>query len=478
MHEDERLGLMARFLEHPKRDFLLAGWGVFIVDLETGSCIPSRLGAELGWPCQNFSFQELSVRLHPEDRLVVIPLWEALSQGTQDVLEVEFRLKDPSDEWHWVQFRAVVLERNAAKVPTLVAGFDREITIEKEKLVQAEKSLNFFERRFWETETLRIAGSVLAGGEMDPSAAVERFLYQSSRFLSYDAAVVWGAGETSFAWLGGVLLTPTDLRPVDSFPELFEASVLQRRAELVTNLSEKCPLRILSEGHQFNGWLGLPLIYQDRLVGYAEFFHQSAGRVGLDQLASVSALADTAAAVLFNAHRFRVSEQEAATDTLTGLQTRRSFERAAAHLAQESKIFPLSLVLLDLDHFKQVNDVWGHQAGDAVLQAVAKVCRLWTREGDLACRWGGEEILILLKATGALQARRAAERLRQEIGKIHWEAYPQIQVTASLGVVTWPSGTSLTLSEWFARVDQSLYQAKSSGRNQVKVWQEQHKAAP
>ncbi|NNM54392.1 MAG: GGDEF domain-containing protein, partial [Spirochaetales bacterium] len=221
----------------------------------------------------------------------------------------------------------------------------------------------------------------------------------------------------------------------------------------------------------------LPLMYQDRLVGYVEFFHLSAGQVGLDQLASVSALADTAAAVLFNARRFRVSEQEAATDTLTDLQTRRSFERAVALIAQEGKIFPLSLVLLDLDHFKQVNDVWGHQAGDAVLQAVAKVCRLWTREGDLACRWGGEEILILLTATGALQALRAAERLREEISKIHCEAYPQIRITASLGVVTWPSATSLTLGECFARVDQSLYQAKSSGRNQVKVWQDEHKAA-
>ncbi|NNM54245.1 MAG: PAS domain-containing protein, partial [Spirochaetales bacterium] len=255
MQEGDQLSLMARFLEHPKRDFLLAGWGVFIIDLSTGSCIPSRLGAELGWPCQRFSFQELSIRLHPEDRLLVVPLWDALSQGSQDALEVVFRLKDLSDEWHWVQFRAVVLERNAGKVPTLVAGFDREITTEKEKLLQAENSLRFFERRFWETETLRVAGSVLAGGEMDPSAAVERFLYQSSHFLAYDAAVVWGAGEATCAWLGGVSLTPSDLLPVDSFPELFEAPVLQRRAELITNFREKCPKRFLSEGHQFNGWL-------------------------------------------------------------------------------------------------------------------------------------------------------------------------------------------------------------------------------
>ena len=78
--------------------------------------------------------------------------------------------------------------------------------------------------------------------------------------------------------------------------------------------------------------------------------------------------------------------------------------------------------------------------------------------------------------TGALPARRAAERLRQEIGKLRWELYPQIQITASLGVVTWPKGTSLSLNEWFSRVDQSLYEAKNAGRNQVKVWHDHDKA--
>ncbi len=476
MQEVDRQALMSRFIKHPKRDFLLAGWGVFLFDLESGLCQPSRLGADLGWPQKGFSFQKLAERLHPEDRLQVIPQWDALTQGSQDALDVVFRLKDLNEEWHWVQFRAVVLERNENKIPSLVAGFDREMTAEKVKLLQVEQSLSFYERRFWETETLRVAGSVLAGGEMNPVAAVERFLYQSSRFLSFDAAVVWGCGESSFEWLGGVCLNPLDLPPIDAFPELFESSLTHRRAELITNLEEKCPKRFLLQNKRYKGWLGLPLVYQDKLVGYAEFFHQSAGTVGLEQLGSVSALADTAAAVLFNAHRFLTTEQEAATDTLTGLQTRRSFQRSAELLAQDGKIFPLSLVLLDLDHFKMVNDVWGHQAGDAVLCDVAKVCRLLTREGDLACRWGGEEILILLKMTGALPARRAAERLRQEIGKLRWELYPQIQITASLGVVTWPKGTSLSLNEWFSRVDQSLYEAKNAGRNQVKVWHDHDKA--
>ena len=161
----------------------------------------------------------------------------------------------------------------------------------------------------------------------------------------------------------------------------------------------------------------------------------------------------------------------ATTDPLTKLYNRRHFESAArAELARFQRYFrPLSILILDVDHFKAVNDRFGHAVGDIVLSAIADACRSIKRASDIAARIGGEEFAMLLPETNEEAARTFAERLRQEITDcapiIHGE---KLAVTASVGVAAATRHTT-RVNALLQSADEALYRAKRTGRNRVCV---------
>jgi diguanylate cyclase (GGDEF)-like protein/PAS domain S-box-containing protein len=159
----------------------------------------------------------------------------------------------------------------------------------------------------------------------------------------------------------------------------------------------------------------------------------------------------------------------ATTDALTGIANRRNFitqlEKEMARIQRVSE--PAAVLMLDLDHFKQVNDNHGHAAGDAVLQAFAHTAQSNLRKIDLIGRLGGEEFAILLPETGLDAAKLFAERLRQHIATMSVEsAGTLIQITVSIGL-TALTRADVSTDAILARADQALYQAKAGGRNQV-----------
>jgi diguanylate cyclase (GGDEF)-like protein len=163
------------------------------------------------------------------------------------------------------------------------------------------------------------------------------------------------------------------------------------------------------------------------------------------------------------------ARQSADTDALTSLPNRRAFERAwRAEIARHDRyVQPLALILLDLDHFKQINDRWGHDAGDEVLRRVADTLRRAVRDVDLAARLGGEEFVILLPETTFAAASEAAERLRLAVEslQVHWLGQ-NIPVRVSIGVSACPSSVALP-GELLKSADAALYEAKRGGRNRV-----------
>ncbi|HSQ42862.1 MAG TPA: diguanylate cyclase [Fibrobacteraceae bacterium] len=162
----------------------------------------------------------------------------------------------------------------------------------------------------------------------------------------------------------------------------------------------------------------------------------------------------------------RELERWATTDKLTELANRRQLEqRGESETARSSRYgTPLSLLLLDLDFFKQINDREGHHMGDQVLIEVAKVLRRHVRAMDIPGRWGGEEFLVLLPNTAGEQALQVAEKLRKAIAE---HRYPSVNpVSASIGVANLQAGESL--EALLGRADSALYDAKEGGRNQVK----------
>lgn len=157
----------------------------------------------------------------------------------------------------------------------------------------------------------------------------------------------------------------------------------------------------------------------------------------------------------------------ASTDRLTDAWNRRRFEEAIEAEVHRSNRYgqPLTLLLLDIDHFKAVNDQFGHQAGDQVLVEVAHCIREAMRKSDSLTRWGGEEFIVLMPNTALDNARILAERVRENIAARPIEGVGK--VTASIGVAEYiPTSSS---AEWLDRADQAMFRAKHEGRNRVEV---------
>jgi diguanylate cyclase (GGDEF)-like protein/hemerythrin-like metal-binding protein len=160
-------------------------------------------------------------------------------------------------------------------------------------------------------------------------------------------------------------------------------------------------------------------------------------------------------------------EQAAGTDRLTGAWNRRRFEEVVTTLmalANRNRD-PLSLIMFDLDYFKQINDTHGHNMGDEILKGVADRVRGHLRSSDSLTRWGGEEYLIMAPGTGVLGAQALAEKIRESVASRPF-THEGI-VTISLGVAEFLSGESL--ESWIQRTDEAMYQAKREGRNRVVI---------
>ena len=163
------------------------------------------------------------------------------------------------------------------------------------------------------------------------------------------------------------------------------------------------------------------------------------------------------------------------TDALTGLFNRRYFEERLNEEFTRSRRYgsPLSLVMLDIDHFKRINDTFGHPFGDRVLKAVAQTACSRLREVDLMARYGGEELIALLPETSPVDALRVCERVREAIASLGLE-HPgadghvqEVRLTASLGVATVPAANLTSAEALLMAADTSLYAAKGAGRNRV-----------
>lgn len=157
--------------------------------------------------------------------------------------------------------------------------------------------------------------------------------------------------------------------------------------------------------------------------------------------------------------------QLSSTDPLTGLSNRLRLDQVFEKALSAAKRYgrPFSIILMDLDHFKSINDTWGHGAGDEVLRQVARLLEQSLRDTDLPGRWGGEEFLIILPETSQVQALAVAEKLRVAVYAL--DVPPVTRLTSSFGVTHYEEGDSI--EGMIARADSALYEAKASGRNRV-----------
>ncbi|MBI5642108.1 MAG: diguanylate cyclase [Deltaproteobacteria bacterium] len=168
-------------------------------------------------------------------------------------------------------------------------------------------------------------------------------------------------------------------------------------------------------------------------------------------------------------------EKLAITDELTGLYNRRHFfatvrEQLALGLRHNFKI---GCMLMDIDHFKTINDTWGHIAGDDVLRKIGGILASCKREGELLARFGGEEFIMCLFNTDSENALLAAERFRNLIKSYDFTSvyYPSISVTISIGLAVYPQGATVSIDDLIKAADKALYRSKIEGRDRVSLYE-------
>jgi len=218
--------------------------------------------------------------------------------------------------------------------------------------------------------------------------------------------------------------------------------------------------------------VAVPIEREHKLLGVLTVVDHEEGEFLRDDVETLAGLANQAGVAIENARLHLQVEQQAITDPLTGLANRRQFFDTLEREFERAQRFgtPLSLIMLDIDDFKQMNDVRGHLAGDAVLHGTAGTIEGLIREIDLAARYGGEEFGVLLPQTNLEGAALLAERLREAVAQrvVNFGEDQINGVTASFGVASGPRSGADHL-DLVARADAALYRAKRAGKNRVEV---------
>lgn len=343
--------------------------------------------------------------------------------------------------------------------------------IEKARLFQLEQ------RRAQEAETLRQAGAIVAA-TLRQDEAIERILVQLERVVPYDSASVQLLREGYLEIVGGrgwpdpaAIMGMRFPIPGDNPNTVV---IQERRTHILGDApSVYAAFRQGTHSH-IRSFLGVPLIIGDQVIGMLAVDNSKPNFFTADHARLVMAFADQVAIAIQNARLFSEVEQLASTDSLTGLHNRRHFMELAKREFGRARRYqrPLTAIMIDIDHFKQVNDTYGHAVGDQVLQIVAERFRKTVRDIDILGRYGGEEFATLLLETGLDGACTVAERLRQCVTEppINTDG-DTLSITISVGVAILDKACT-DLDILLVRADQALYVAKQAGRNRVFIWRE------
>jgi diguanylate cyclase (GGDEF)-like protein/PAS domain S-box-containing protein len=324
-----------------------------------------------------------------------------------------------------------------------------------------------------ENRKLREATSVVTSA-LELDQVLEHILTQLERVLPYDSAAIYLAEGSLLRYAAGkgfpekISMSGTTISINNELVEearCLSAPIVIRDAQNDPRYAELCGVKYT------RGWLGAPLLVRGELIGFLTVDNIHPDVYGETENNLAWTFAQTAAIAIDNARLFKQVHQLAITDALTGIFNRRHFFELASREFERARRFyrPLTLVMCDIDHFKSVNDTYGHLIGDQVLHMVAERFRRNLREVDLLGRYGGEEFVALLTEVDCERGSDVGERLRAAIEAPAFRVEDQnVSVSISVGVADIKDCPNLEIL--LDRADQALYEAKQNGRNRVGTW--------
>lgn len=292
-----------------------------------------------------------------------------------------------------------------------------------------------------------------------------------------DAAlhVLHGAGDFAASALcilsDGDLVTAAASGIADP-DSLASSELVQRSCRTLDTVKVDLPSDIQLDGGvvQFRPRTIVALPLHIRLVPIGVVVLASTEPISARQELLIQRLLPNFAVALNNALSHERLQKVAAIDPLTGLYNRRfGLERLSQEFSRSVRSNePLGVILFDIDHFKSVNDTYGHQVGDTVLKSIAEHVKGVLREGDTLMRYGGEEFLAVLPGAGEADLRNLGERMRHVVeSSVVFESTSEVRVTISLGGVSFPSTDAANLDDLIRNADVAMYDAKKAGRNRL-----------
>ncbi len=314
---------------------------------------------------------------------------------------------------------------------------------------------------------------------LDPDEVLTSMLDSLGQLVTYEAATVYllDIGVSHRAEGPGAILASegvpraraTRSADAESREVSEDRSALAEGPVMQAMTSQRAVARVVRPDHLE---LVLPLLAGGRALGVLELCLSEP--LAEEEVKVLELLCAGAAVALQNAHLYQETQRLATTDPLTGLSNYRHFHDLLELEVQRARRmgYAVGLLMLDLDHFKEVNDRYGHPVGDVVLRRVAEVLRTSLRRTDVVGRLGGEEFGAILPGGSLAEVKVVAEKLRRAVAEAADPAgaqAPGLAVTLSIG------GTSLEpevvdAERLISNADQVLYEAKNSGRNQVRLW--------
>jgi diguanylate cyclase (GGDEF)-like protein len=351
----------------------------------------------------------------------------------------------------------------------LIESVGRQIAV----AIKNTRLFTAVQRRAREADTLRIAASAITSS-MSLKDVTQAIQEQIARVVPCDSSALFlvNGDNIYIASTSGKMANSSIIGneyPLDE--ELFLEILKSNNPLIIPDVREdrrfknwgNAPLRC---------WMAVPLLARDQLVGFITLDNRIPGIYTPVDAKLVRVFADEAAVAVENARLFESLQQMAVTDSLTGIHNRRAFFDMGEHEYQRTLRYKneLSVIMMDIDSFKKVNDTNGHKVGDQVLREVASRFQAGLRDTDILARYGGEEFIILLPQTGHEKALQAACRVSHAVKKAPIPVGEQsIRITISVGFTSLEED-SQTLEEMIHHADLAMYGAKTAGRGSICGW--------
>ncbi|MGL1891604.1 MAG: diguanylate cyclase [Spirochaetaceae bacterium] len=455
----------------------LASLGLYISNYITGDfllsnewkAIPSNFT-----PKKDIEESYLSY-IHQDDRKRVTDALKNIRLGKLDLFHEIYRLKNSDNSYKWIHSLGKIAKKTEDGKPVIFVGCDFDISDLKEVEQKLRKSIEEERQRSEELETIGEIVKVISSS-LELKETVRKILIEISQLIPYETATIQTLKDGYSRPIGAVGFKDNSAILKLKFKYPIKGSmntyVLQNNRPLLSNDIHRDFPTFSRPGAErpIESWIGIPLISGGEIVGLLTLDGYTKNHFSKRHLELSEIIGDNIAIALENALSHEKAYKMAMEDALTGLGSRHRLQ-IEGRLLFEAAIRgknSISVVMIDIDFFKNVNDLYGHDVGDNVLKKLANSFQNDIRETDLLTRYGGEEFLLLMPNTDLDEATVVTERIRKNVELIKHEGIIN-PITISCGICTGVPKRNDTLGNWVTIADNQLYIAKKSGRNRISV---------